>query len=164
MVSAAGIAEGLKTLRVRRDRLAELCALLGPARLGHEESSGASSSPFGFNLVGQRAWVVRNAVVPVWIWARTVSPVKLACGLVQHPTQRIWPCHAASRQAGGVPPKLLIIDDGWQRSDVEEQYRRAGAWQLPGSCAGVVAGHLAGNGLGSPVLPIWLVTLVGCLV
>jgi hypothetical protein len=30
--------------------------------------------------------------------------------------------------AGGGPPRLLIIDDGWQRTDVDEEYRPAGVW------------------------------------
>lgn len=43
---------------------------------------------------------------------------------------------------GGVPPKLVIIDDGWQRTDVDERYRTAGgrrwlaAVQARGSAAG----------------------------
>ncbi len=30
--------------------------------------------------------------------------------------------------AGGVRPRLLIIDDGWQQTDVDEQYRQMGGW------------------------------------
>jgi hypothetical protein len=35
---------------------------------------------------------------------------------------------------GGVPPKLVIIDDGWQRTDVDERYRAEGAKELAGGC------------------------------
>jgi raffinose synthase len=31
-----------------------------------------------------------------------------------------------SLSAGGVPPRLLIVDDGWQCTDVDEQYRALG--------------------------------------
>ena len=31
-----------------------------------------------------------------------------------------------SLAAGGTPPRLLIIDDGWQQTDVDPRYRQAG--------------------------------------
>jgi hypothetical protein len=33
-----------------------------------------------------------------------------------------------SLAAGGTPPRLLIIDDGWQQTDVDPRYRQAGEW------------------------------------
>ena len=39
--------------------------------------------------------------------------------------------------AGGAPPKLLIIDDGWQRTDVDPHFRQAAA--APGSIDSGVA-------------------------
>lgn len=32
--------------------------------------------------------------------------------------------------AGGTPPRLLIVDDGWQQTDVDPAYRQIGG-QLP---------------------------------
>ena len=44
--------------------------------------------------------------------------------------------------AGGAPPKLLIIDDGWQQTDVDEKYRQAGGC---GGLAGVVSWLASGH-------------------
>ena len=65
------------------------------------------------------------------LWLEGIAP--------SHPPPLCLPCpgrpqvSAAGLQAGlkslaagGAPPRLLIIDDGWQRTDVDEEYRQAG--------------------------------------
>ena len=66
----------------------------------------------------------------------TVAPVPAASP--HCPSRRLVQVSAAGIQTGleslaegGAPPKLLILDDGWQRTDVDEQYRQAGEFGGP---------------------------------
>lgn len=82
MVSAAGIAEGLKSLKV--GGLLHCCQI-------------------------------------------AVRAAQLAADTCPRPASPVPPRPPAPPQRGGVPPRLLIIDDGWQQTEVDAPYRAMGA-------------------------------------